>query len=161
MPDGFLGYHASFMLDVVVCALVLIVPALAVSISLVKVRRAYTPHRNLQLVLAGILLAAVLAFEIDIRLHGGWEPIVERRTPPLNAEQMDFVRKLLAVHLLFAITTPLLWATTIWLAVRRMPAPPGPSPHSRLHQRLGWLSAADLTLTAITGLLFYYYAFIA
>jgi hypothetical protein len=41
-----------------------------------------------------------------------------------------------------------------------MPRPPAPCEHGRLHKRLGWLSAADITLTSVTGLLVYYYGFV-
>lgn len=161
MSHGFLGYSSTFMLDFVVTALVLIVPALLVSLYLVKVRRNYVAHRNLQLVLAGVLLAAVVAFEVDIRAHGGWREIVGTRTPALSDEQLETVKQTLYVHLVFAITTPLLWGATIALALKRMPKPPAPCGHSRLHKTLGWLSVIDLVLTSATGLLFYYRAFIA
>lgn len=161
MSHGFLGQDAStFMLDFVVTALVLIVPALLASLYLVKVKRNYVAHRNLQLALAGVLLVAVIAFEVDIRVHGGWEAIVGRRTPALSAEQLETVKWTLYVHLVFAISTPLLWGTTIALALKRMPKPPAPCQHSRLHKTLGWLSVIDLVLTSATGLLFYYRAFI-
>ncbi len=162
MSHGFLGQTAStFMLDFVVTALVLIVPALLASLYLVKVQRNYLAHRNLQLVLAAVLLVAVIAFEVDIRVHGGWEAIVGRRMPALSVEQLATVKQTLYVHLIFAISTPLLWGTTILLAMRRMPRPPTPCEHSRLHKTLGWLSVLDLVLTSATGLLFYYRAFIA
>lgn len=162
MSHGFLGYDGStFMLDFVVTALVLIVPALLVSLYLVKVRRNYTAHRNLQLALAGVLLVAVIAFEIDIRAHGGWQEIVGSRQIPLSTDQIEAAKQTLYVHLVFAISTPLLWATTIALALKRMPQPPAPCEHSRLHKTLGWLSVIDLVLTSATGLLFYYRAFVA
>ena len=161
MSHGYLSDSSTFMLDFVVTALVLIVPALLASLYLVKVRRNYVAHRNLQLVLAGVLLVAVLAFEIDIRMHGCWRAIVGTRTPALSVEQLAAVKQILTVHLVFAISTPLLWGTTISLALRRMPKPPAPCEHSRLHKTLGWLSVIDLVLTSATGLLFYYRAFIA
>ena len=161
MSHGFLGYSSTFMLDFVVTALILIVPVLLTSLYLVKVRRNFVAHRNLQLALAAVLLVAVVAFEIDIRAHGGWRTIVGTRTPALSAEQLETVKQTLYVHLVFAISTPLLWATTITLALKRMPKPPAPCQHSRLHKTLGWLSAIDLLLTSTTGLLFYYRAFIA
>ena len=161
MSHGFLGYSSTFMLDFVVTALVLIVPALLTSVYLVKVRRNYVAHRNLQLVLAGVLLVAVVAFEVDIRVHGGWRAIVGTRTPALSVEQLAAVKQILSVHLVFAISTPLLWGTTIALALKRMTKPPAPCEHSRLHKALGWLSVIDLVLTSATGLLFYYRAFIA
>lgn len=162
MSDGFLGYRTSFMLDFVVCALVLIVPVLAWSVYTVRVRRRYLLHRNVQLLLGIVLLAAVAAFEIDLQwVQGGWKNVVAKRASPLSAEEFQFVRRVLWVHLVFAISTPFLWIATTVLALRRMPSPPAPSPHSHLHKRLGWLSVADLILTAGTGLLFYYFAFVA
>jgi hypothetical protein len=162
--NGFLGYNASLMLDFVVSALVLIVPVLVYSLYAVKVRGAYLVHRNIQLGLAITLFVAVGAFEVDLQLvHGGWENVVNKPdTPPrLVGSDLEFVRKLLWIHLVFAISTPVLWAVTIVLALRRFPSPPAPSPHSGLHKKLGWLSAIDITLTSVTGLIFYYFAFVA
>ena len=162
MADGFLGNNASFMLDFVVCALVLVVPLLLYSIYVVKFQRNYLLHRNLQVALGVVLLVAVSAFEVDLQLvQGGWENVIDKHDPPLSAEDKGFVRKVLWIHLVFAISTPLLWATTTILAIKRFPSPPVPSEHSRLHKKLAWLSTVDLTLTSVTGLIFYYFAFIA
>ncbi len=164
MSDGFLGNDASLMLDFVVCALILVVPALLWSLYLVKIRRNYVAHRNTQLGLAIVLLVAVGAFEVDLQLvHGGWENIVNKNAdaPRLAGESLTFVRSLLWLHLVFAISTPFLWLVTIVLALKRMPSPPAPCEHSSLHKKLGWLSTIDITLTSVTGLLFYYHAFIA
>ena len=162
MADGFLGNKASFMLDFVVCALVLIVPVLIYSIYLIKVRRNYVWHRNLQLILGVTLLVAVGAFEVDLQIiHDGWESIVAKRTVALSPEAFQTVRNVLHIHLIFAISTPFLWAATIAFALKRFPSPPAPSEHSSLHKKLAWLSAIDLTLTSVTGLTFYYMAFVA
>lgn len=163
MSNGFLGYNASFMLDVVVCALVLIVPAMLYSLYLVKVRKQYRLHRNLQLTLGIVLLLAVTAFEIDIRLQGGWELIVNKlgAEPRLVGSALEHATNILWVHLIFAISTPPLWIATIVAALRKFPNPPEPSNHSALHKRLGWLSTIDITLTSLTGLYWYYVAFVA
>lgn len=161
MADGFLGYGASLMLDVVVCALALVVPTLAFSLFAVKVRRKFLLHRNLQLLLGALLLVTVGLFETDMQLHGGWEDILRRARPSLSAEKLETVRTALAVHLVFAVSTVLLWPVTLVLAWRRFPQPPGPAAHSPLHKKLGWLSTIDITLTSITGLWFYYLAFVA
>ncbi|MBI1310487.1 DUF420 domain-containing protein [bacterium] len=161
MSDGFLGYRTSLMLDVVVCALVLVVPTILYSLYLVKVKRQFATHCNIQLGLAVVLLIAVGAFEIDMQLvQGGWRNVVEKRAVPLDAEQLAGVRQVLWIHLVFAISSPLLWATTIALALKRMPKPPAPCPHSPLHRKLGWASTLDLVLTSVTGLWFYYVAFV-
>lgn len=162
--DGFLGYRTSFMLDFVVCALVVIVPVLVTSICMVKFGRRYDKHRILQTLLCVVLLVAVGAFEIDLQIvHGGWEEIVAKSfdDDALLAARIADSRPWLWLHLIFAITTPVLWLVTICLAWRRFPRPPVPGDHSRLHRQLGWLSAIDVTLTAVTGLIFYYVAFMA
>lgn len=162
MKDGFLGFRTSFMLDFVVVSLILIVPVLVYSLFAVKVRQRYELHRRLQLLLGAVLLVAVGLFEVDLQwVQGGWLNVVGKREVKLTAEQLVFARQVLYLHLCFAISTPLLWATTIGLALRHMPSPPQPSPHSRLHQTLGWLSTIDIVLTSVTGLGFYYVAFVA
>ena len=161
MTDGFLGFRTSFMLDFVVCALVLVVPAIVFSLYLVKVRRNFRAHRNVQVVLAVVLLAAVVAFEIDMQLvQGGWENVVDKREQPLSDAEKESVRQVLWIHLVFAISSPLLWLATIVHAFRRLPSPPAPNEHSGLHRKLGWASVVDLVLTSVTGLWFYYVAFV-
>ncbi len=150
------------MLDVVVCALVLVMPVLAFSLYLVKVPQKFVWHRNIQIVLGVVLLITIVAFEIDLQIvHGGWRNIVVKNHPEFSDQQMDFVQKVLWVHLVFAGSTPLFWAATIFLALKRMPSPPGLCAHSPLHKKLGWISVIDITLTSLTGLLFYYHAFVA
>jgi len=160
MKDGFLGFHTSFMLDAVVVALVLVVPVLVYSLYSVKIRRNYALHRNLQLTLALTLLVAVFAFEVDLHLvQGGWQNVVKKGSP-VSDDQLSFIQNMLRVHLIFAGSTPFLWAVTIILALRNMHVPPAPCAHSRLHKTLGWISTVDLVLTSVTGLAFYYVAFV-
>ena len=163
LTDGFLGYHTSFMLDFVVCALVVIVPVLMSSICLVKFGRRFEQHRYLQTVLCVVLLTAVAAFEFDLQvIHGGWENVVKKSFSD-DVRFEDRIRRSqpwLWLHLVFAVTTPVLWVITIWMARRRFATPSAPGPHSRIHRRLGWLSTIDVTLTAVTGLIFYYVAFV-
>jgi len=163
MTDGFLGYDTTFMLDFVVCALVLIVPILLFSLYQAKFNRNYTLHRNLQVLLGVVLLVAVGLFEVDVQLiHGGWENIVNKpgQTPRLEGAAFNDVRRVLYIHLVFAISTPFLWAVTLILAWRRFDNPPTPGSHSRTHKTLGWLSTFDLVATSVTGLWFYCEAFI-
>jgi putative membrane protein len=162
LRNGFLGHNASFMLDFVVVALVLIVPILLYSLWGVKQGRKYQLHRRLQLLLGVVLLVAVGAFEIDLHLvQGGWVKVMEKQTPSLTDEQMTLVRNVLRIHLIFAATTPFFWGLTIFLALRKFPKPLQPNHHSRTHKILGWLSTIDITLTSLTGLWFYYTAFMS
>lgn len=159
MAKGFLGYPSTLMLDVVVCALILVVPVLLFSIYLVKYRRSYLWHRRLQTGLGLALLVTVCLFELDMRLHGGWQAILKQRAVLLTEEQLQWVSRILLVHLVFAVSTVVLWAVTLTHGWKRIPHPPQPSPHSTTHKRLGWLSTITLILTSATGLVFYYYAF--
>lgn len=162
MEHGFLGYRSTFMLDFVVSALILIVPLLLFSLFTVKMKRNFALHKKLQILLGAVLLVAVSAFEIDVQImHGGWQNIVNQRETPLTPEQFGYVKNVLYVHLVFAITTPIFWATTLFLALKRIPNPPAPCAHSSLHKKLGWISTIDITLTSLTGLYWYYVAFVA
>ncbi|MBX3449767.1 MAG: DUF420 domain-containing protein [Planctomycetaceae bacterium] len=161
MRDGFLGFRTSFMLDFVVVALVVVVPILLYSLAAAKFQKRFPLHRNLQLLLAAVLLVAVLAFEVDLHyIQGGWRNVVAKRDPPFTSEEMAFVQRMLGIHLVFAISTPILWALTLTLALTKFPNPPVPNAHSRWHKPLGWASALVLTATSITGLMFYYTAFV-
>jgi uncharacterized membrane protein YozB (DUF420 family) len=160
MSNGFLGYNATLMLDVVACALIVVVPTLLFSLFAVKIRHNYRLHKALQISLGIVLLVIVGLFEIDMRIHGGIDGILARRSRLLTPAERDSFNTLLYVHLFFAISTVVLWATTLILALKRIPDPPTPGDHSRLHKRLGWLSAVDITLTSVTGLMVYYYGFV-
>ncbi|MEO2030623.1 MAG: DUF420 domain-containing protein, partial [Planctomycetaceae bacterium] len=133
-------------------------------IGLVKFGRRYKQHRILQTLLCAILLLAVGAFEVDLQIvHGGWENVVKKSYTDdvLLAERISEAQPWLWLHLVFAVTTPLLWLVTIGMAWKRFAVPPAPGAHSHLHRRLGWLSTIDVTLTAVTGLIFYWVAFVA
>ncbi len=159
MGKGFLGYPSTLMLDIVVCALLLVLPVLLYSIWLVKFRRNYLGHRNLQSGLGIVLLITVCLFEIDMRLQGGWQAILKNRAEQLSEPQLLWVRRVLLVHLVFAVSAVFLWGVTLTHGWKKIPNPPQPSPHSARHKLLGWLATITLTLTSVTGLVFYYYAF--
>jgi putative membrane protein len=154
--DGFLGSRASLMLDIVFVSMFLVVAVLCWSIYHVKYRRGYQLHKSVQITLGTILLIVVVLFEIDIRLHG-WQ---ERAAGRLGGHASSLVVWALYIHLLFAISSVILWPVTIGLALVKFPDPPLPGPHSRLHSKLGWLAATDMVMTAITGWVFYCLAFV-
>jgi uncharacterized membrane protein YozB (DUF420 family) len=158
--DGFLGTRASLMLDVVAVAMLVVLPVLASSIYLVKVRRQYAWHKRIQLALGAVLLVTVGLFEADIRLHGWRE---RAAASPYNGHEgeIDWVTTALNVHLFFSITTALLWVVVIARALANFPSPPRPAPHSAWHKRFAWLAAIDMACTAVTGWIFYWLAFVA
>ena len=154
MFDGFLGTRSSLMLDVVFLAMFAVIPVMLWSVYQVKYRQRYLLHKRVQLTLAAVLLVAVTLFEIDVRMHG-WQ---DRCAP--DGEIPNRVWLALYVHLVFAITTAVLWVATVWHAWRRFDAIPAPNKHSPVHRKLGMLAAIDMTLTAVTGWIFYLLAFV-
>lgn len=162
MIDGFLGTRASFMLDFVFLAMFLVIPVMALSIWMVRYRRMYLWHKRLQLILGVVLLAAVVAFEADIRIseYQG-HPWSSRAFLPPATAPAPLVYQVLYVHLFFAVTTTLLWIFVIVQALRKFDAVPAPNSYSLTHIFWARLAAIDMTLTACTGCTFYYLAFIA
>ena len=161
MPDygginGFLGTRASLMLDVVFLAMFVVVPVLAFSVYLVKVRRRYQLHKQIQVTLGLVLLAAVTLFEVDMLINGWTQRAVE--SPFWND---GTVRNALVVHLVFAVSTAVLWIVVLTRALRNFSSPPQPGPHSVWHKRWGWAAAIDMVMTSLTGWIFYWVAFAA
>jgi putative membrane protein len=154
--DGFLGTRAPLMIDVVCLAMIGVVLVLAWSIYQVKIRRRYQLHKWTQVTLGAVLLVVVILFEIDIRLHG-WE---ERAAGAIGERPPQIVFSALYFHLLFAVSTVILWPITIGLAVASFTEPPMPAPHSRIHIPLARTAAADMVMTALTGWIFYWLAFV-
>lgn len=154
--DGFLGTRAPLVLDVLCLAMLVVMVALAWSVYQVKFRRRYNVHKWTQITLAAILLVVVILFEIDIRLHG-WESRAAREADGIPTAGVWYA---LYIHLLFAVSTVILWPITIFLALRNFPNPPRPSQHSRVHVPLARVAALDMVLTAVTGWIFYWFAFV-
>lgn len=158
--NGFLGSRASLMLDVVFLAMFAVLPVMAFSIRLVKQRQQYASHKRVQLILAVILLVAVAAFEIDMRFFTDWRARAVG-SPYYTPSGWCGVWASLIIHLACAIPTLVIWTILILAALKKFPQPPQPSAHSQFHRRCGWLAAIFMTLTSVTGWVFYYLAFVA
>jgi len=154
--DGILGTRASLMLDLLFLSMFAVVLVLGWSVYLVKYRRRCQLHKWVQVVLGVVLLAAVVLFEIDIRIHG-WE---DRAAGQPGGHATGSVIAALYAHLFFAVTSVILWPIVIVRALRNFPNPPAPAPHSAVHVRWAWLAAIDMVLTAVTGWVFYWLAFV-
>ncbi|MDA0658276.1 MAG: DUF420 domain-containing protein [Planctomycetota bacterium] len=160
MPDGFLGTRGSLMIDVVFVAMFLVLPVLYWSIYTARVGRHYPFHKRLQLTLGIVLLVAVSAFELEMRLFG-WQHRAELSPYWRAGRWNDVVDGSLAVHLACAIPTFFIWVAVIVRAVRTFPRPAAPNTHSGSHRMWGWMAAIGMTLTATTGWVFYWLAFVA
>ena len=157
--EGFLDTRGSLMLDVVFLAMFLVVPLLGWSILLAK-RKRYSLHKKVQLTLATLLLLAVTAFEVEMRVVG-WEARAEPSPYFSDPSWNDWVHYTLGIHLFFAIPTAFLWLVVVVRAVRQFPKPPAPNEHSRSHRFWATLASFEMLMTAVTGSVFYWLAFVA
>jgi putative membrane protein len=142
-------------MDVVLVGLLALLPVLAWSIAAVRAGR-YQLHKRLQLFIVVALAAAIIVFELDIRIFSDWR---ERARP--SPFWPAGVLWALGIHLVFAITTFVLWTWVVWEALRRFSVPPVPGTHGPRHRRMARLAALDLAATAVTGTIFYWLAFVA
>lgn len=153
---GFLPTRGSVMLDFVFLAMFAIILVLGISIYLVRYRRMFELHKQIQVISGIVLLVAVVAFEIDVRFFTDWQALAEP-----SSFSPTTIRTLLWIHLAFAVPTPFLWVFVIWHGLTKFSDPAEPGPYSRIHIFWGWLAAIGMLLTAVTGWVFYYAAFVA
>lgn len=152
---GFIpGSRGSFMLDLVVLAMVAILPVLAFAIRAAQ-KGKYEFHKKIMVSLAIILLIAVIAFEVEMRVVG-WRHLAK---PSPYYDSVVFWA--LSLHLLFSTTAAVSMAVTVWAALRQFPSPPIPGRHSVAHRRSGKIAAVSLAGTAVSGWIFYWLAFVA
>ena len=148
------------MLDIVFLAMLLVVPVLLWSIWQVRGRQRYSLHRQVQLLLAMVLMGTVLAFEIDMRFFTDWETEAAD-SPYYSAESWNGVWTALTVHLCFAVPTLVIWVMVVVRALRGFEKPPSPGKHSVSHKRWGRIAVVGMTGTAVSGWIFYWMAFVA
>ena len=154
--DGFLPFsRASFMLDVVALGMLLVIPILTFSIYWVRLKKAYHFHRQVQSIMAGVLLFVVVCFEIEIRLFG-WQQYAT-----VSPFYETYLYPFLTFHVIVACITTVFWVLTVYKAVRHFPKQTAPNKHSFKHKKLARMAALSMYLTAITGWIFYWMAFIA
>ena len=153
--DGFLPFsRASFMLDLVVCAMFLVIPLQIWSIAQAK-RKRLQLHRAVQIATSVVLLVTVIVFEIDIRVNG-WRHLAEA-----SPYYESLVFPALYVHLVFAVCTPFIWGYTVIKAMRQFGNPVQVNAYASKHRRWGMISFLCLCMTSITGWIFFYLAFVA
>ena len=142
------------MLDLVVCAMALVIPLQLWSVRQAKHGR-WQLHRAIQIATSIVLLITLIIFEVDIRLNG-WRHLAEA-SPYYDS----LVFPVLYVHLFFAISTPFIWGYTLIKAMRQFGNPVTLGAYASKHKRWGKISLAFLCLTSISGWIFFYLAFVA
>ena len=152
--QGFIpGSRGSFMLDFVVVAMVFAVPMLIFGIGKAKAKQ-FATHKRIMLVLSAVLITAVCAFEIEMRLVG-WQHLAE------SSPYWSVLEEILWVHIIISVSTTICLVATVVFALRKFSSPLRPGSHSSFHRKIGKATKAGLILTAVTGWIFYWMAFVA
>ncbi len=159
--SGFLPGRASLSVDLIVVTMLFVLIALGFSVHSVRSRRRYGLHKSVQLATASSLVVLLLLFEVDIHFIDDWTSRADASPYFDQASRSGLVVYALAVHLVFATTTFVLWLIVIGAALIKFPVPPREGDHSRFHRRWGTIAAIDMVLTTLTGWLFYWLAFVA
>ena len=156
MASGLFSFsRGTLMMDIMPVAMVILVPTLAFSIYEVRIKKNFQLHSRIQATLAGILMLAIVLFELDVRLNG-WRQLA---TPSPYFDNWLF--PVLYVHLFFSVSTTLLWAFMIAGVIRSRPEPLSANAQTRRHARMGKVTARLTYITAVTGCTFYWMAFVA
>lgn len=154
--EGLLGSRADLVMDLVLLSLLFILPLMLYSYRCVR-RGEYALHRQWQLTLGIVLGLAVVLFELDMRFAGGVYELA-RGGRYYDTLILDVT---LYVHLFFSVTTAFIWLVLILLSLKRFAKPPQPNSFSQTHRLWGRLGMLDMIMTAVTGYILYWIAFVA
>jgi uncharacterized membrane protein YozB (DUF420 family) len=158
--NGILGTRGSLMLDLVLLAMFAVVPVMAWSMWQVRAYKRYELHRRVQVGLGFVLGLTIIAFAVDMRLHG-WRARAEPSRFWRDGALNDAIDVSLVLHLACAVPTAFLWVFVIVQALRHFDRPTQPNAYSPRHRFWARLAAVEMVLTAVTGWGFYYLAFVA
>jgi len=154
-PQGFLGTRADLLMDIVIVALVAVVPIVLYNWNLARTGH-FARHKKMQIGLALLLAAVVALFEYNLRLQGGIF-VATSASSYAGTGTLDFW---IYLHTFFAISTIFIWAGLILVSLRRFPSPPMPSAFSSRHRFWGRIGMVWMLVTGVTALPVYVYGFI-
>lgn len=125
------------------------------AVSLIR-KKAYQSHRRIQNMIFITCIAAVVIFEVHLRLSGGSGSLI-----PENSYTGTAVFKgVLVAHIIGAVLTYLLWGWMIFLSnrkyrkIRRSVAF-----FSKTHRRLGYITIGGMFYTVATALVVCYFSY--
>lgn len=148
--EGFLGTRADLIVDIVMVASAALPFLMYGAIRFAK-KGEYDRHKWAQIILFTVVILLVIGLEVDIRF-GGLDQVIEQS----HYYGTAVLTTIFIIHLIFAISSALLWLWLIIVSARRYPV------HFRFpHKKYGILVFIDIVLTTITGWILYAMVFAA
>jgi len=153
-PPGFFGTNADLLMDLVIVAFIIIIPALIISWRMAR-KNDHVAHSKLQLTLGIILGVAVAIFEVDLSMAGGMAELTKDSayfgTPTLNNWMYG--------HTIVAILTTLFWLVLIVMSMKKFKFPPKSNAFKKIHKPVGIISMLLMFATGLSSFPLYYYGF--
>ena len=153
-PQGFLGTRADALMDIVILALIAVVPIVFFNWRLARSGQ-YPLHKKLQISLAVLLGAVVGLFEYNLRLQGG----IFKATAASSYAGTGTLNFWIYFHTFFAVTTIFIWIGLIIASLRNFPNPPRPGDFSGKHRFWGRIGMIWMLVTGVTSIPVYIYGF--
>lgn len=124
------------------------------SVVAVKIHR-YSLHRFLQMAISLVMGVWLIFFELDVRIIG-WRSYAQH-SPFYDS----WLFPALMLHVCFAIPFVLMWFSTLYGALKNFKKSAMSPKYSMMHKRMGTGSLLAFLGTAVSGVLFYWLAFVA
>lgn len=150
--SGFLGTRGDFLSDLLVIALVFILPALAAAIQF-AVQRRLVLHKRMMLSIFAVLVLYVVIYEANLVFLGGINYLRSNIRIP---EGPYFT--LVAFHIAASAISLILGGIVMRKGGEALSS--GQVFFTSYHRRLAWLEVAILGISVVTGLIIYYLTFI-
>lgn len=147
---GFLGTRGDFLSDLLIVALVFILPALAMAIAS-AIKRSLVFHKKMMISIFSILVLYVVVYEANLSFLGG---INYLRSNIRISEGPYFA--FLALHIALSAASLVLGG----IAMRKGELALHTGLFYSQHRRLAWIEVSLLTISVVTGLFIYYLTFI-
>lgn len=152
---GFLGTRGDFFSDLLILALVVILPVLVAAIVL-AMRKRFAIHKKLMLAIFTVLVLYVIVYEANLIYLGGMNYLLSNTRVPRRP-----YLALLIFHIIQSALTLVLGGAVI----SRGRAALNSGQLSRegfvsVHRRIAWIEVSMLAISVITGLIIYYLTFI-
>ena len=152
---GFLGTRADFFSDLLILALIVILPALVTAI-LFAVKKRYLPHKRMMLTIFTVLVLYVIVYETNLTILGG----VNYLTTNTRVQLVPYMA-LVVFHIVQSAMALVLGGATI----SRGRAALSSGQVSRkgfvsVHRKIAWVEVGMLVISVVTGLVIYYLTFV-